>query len=241
MENAKSDAKSELESYLRIEDYAENKQALLDAVTAGKGAIEAATTLEEVETALADAKAVIDAIEADVDLLVSIEVNSLPTKLNYLPNEFLDLEGGKLRVTDAKEVDSLIIAMTDPRVTVGDFDSSVKDYGPQTITLMYDGAEASFTMYLVRFPDVPYDYKFYENIMDLTGRGIVKGYSDGRYGAGDSIKRSELSVMIARALDLPLKPLDQIDKESIFPDSVNHSQRAYIAAVKEAGIFGGDS
>ena len=68
--NAKKEtAIDELESYKKASDYREAQQAQLTAaIAAGNTAINAATTIEEVETALATAKANIDKIKTDAQL-----------------------------------------------------------------------------------------------------------------------------------------------------------------------------
>ena len=66
---AKTDAKAALDSCKNADDYREaQKTELAAAIAAGKTAIDAATTTAAVDTALADAKAAIDAIKTDAQL-----------------------------------------------------------------------------------------------------------------------------------------------------------------------------
>jgi putative cell wall-binding protein len=67
---AKTEAKDELESYKNAADYREAQQAeLAAAITAGKSAIDAAADIEGVNSALAAAKAAIDEIKTDTQLV----------------------------------------------------------------------------------------------------------------------------------------------------------------------------
>ena len=66
---AKADAKTELAAYKNAADYRPAQQTeLADAITAGNNAIDAAADLDAVATALANAKAAIDAIKTDAEL-----------------------------------------------------------------------------------------------------------------------------------------------------------------------------
>ena len=67
--DAKADAKAELDSYKNAADYREAQQTeLANAIADGEQAIDAATTVAEVNTALANAKTAIDAIKTDAQL-----------------------------------------------------------------------------------------------------------------------------------------------------------------------------
>lgn len=66
---AKTNAKSELESYVNAGDYRADQQALLaSAIANGKVAIDGAADISAVSTALANAKAAIDEIKTDAEL-----------------------------------------------------------------------------------------------------------------------------------------------------------------------------
>ena len=66
---AKAAAKDELASYKNPDDYRDaQKNDLAAAITAGNEAIDSAATITEVEAALAEAKAVIDAIKTDAEI-----------------------------------------------------------------------------------------------------------------------------------------------------------------------------
>lgn len=75
LSDAKVLAKHELNNYVDAAGYTKNPAALTAAITAGETAIDAATTTEEVDTALANAKSVIDDIESDTDLVEKAKEN----------------------------------------------------------------------------------------------------------------------------------------------------------------------
>ena len=69
LEEAKTNAKSALDSYVNAEDYRDSEKALLETTIAnGKTAIDSATTTADVTAALNSAKALIDAIKTDAVL-----------------------------------------------------------------------------------------------------------------------------------------------------------------------------
>ena len=66
---AKADAKTALDTYVSVGDYrTEQQSTLATAISNGKSAIDAATDITAVSTALANAKAVIDEIKTDAEL-----------------------------------------------------------------------------------------------------------------------------------------------------------------------------
>ena len=69
VEEAKSNAKTELETYVSLDDYREaEKTQVNEAIAAGKTAIDGADSVEKVTEALAEAKAAIDEIKTDEEL-----------------------------------------------------------------------------------------------------------------------------------------------------------------------------
>ena len=68
LEEAKTNAKSALDSYVNAEDYRDSEKTLLETTIAnGKTAIDSATTSADVTAALNSAKALIDAIKTGAD------------------------------------------------------------------------------------------------------------------------------------------------------------------------------
>ena len=69
VEEAKSNAKTELETYVSLDDYREaEKTQVNEAIAAGKTAIDGADSVEKVTEALAKAKAAIDEVKTDEEL-----------------------------------------------------------------------------------------------------------------------------------------------------------------------------
>lgn len=53
------------------------------------------------------------------------------------------------------------------------------------------------------FKDVSTNNGYYKAIATLAQKGIIGGYSDGRYGPNDPIKRGQMASIIVKAFDLP--------------------------------------
>lgn len=53
------------------------------------------------------------------------------------------------------------------------------------------------------FKDVSTNNGYYKAIATLAQKGIIGGYSDGRYGPNDPIKRGQIASIIVKAFDLP--------------------------------------
>ena len=77
--NAKTTAKASLETYVNADDYRLAQQELATAIANGKTAIENATDVAGVETALANAKTVIDEIKTDAELTAEETAQALAT------------------------------------------------------------------------------------------------------------------------------------------------------------------
>ncbi len=74
---AKQKAIDELNGYLNPEEYSYNADTLENAITEGENAINAATTLEDVQTALDNAKAQLDSIPSDAKILAEAKSNAI--------------------------------------------------------------------------------------------------------------------------------------------------------------------
>ena len=65
-----------------------------------------------------------------------------------------------------------------------------------------------------RFADVPTQTYYTEAVDDLSSRGIVRGYADGRFGPDDPVTRAQVAVMLRRyhenVVDPMRKELDRI-------------------------------
>ena len=90
------------------------------------------------------------------------------------------------------------------------------------------------------FPDVPTDHRYHDAIMGMARAAYVNGYTDGRFGPDDLVKRQQFAKMIALAAHLevteamtsPFTDLPADDPGDLYPNE-------YIAAVAAAGITTG--
>ncbi|GAB4074287.1 hypothetical protein GCM10028778_17900 [Barrientosiimonas marina] len=91
------------------------------------------------------------------------------------------------------------------------------------------------------FSDVSQDHEHFQNIMQLTEQGVIKGHDDGTFRPYNSITRGQVAAMLTNALDLDvpgnvsdvLNQYDDVDASSDYAEP--------IAAVTEAGIFIGNN
>ncbi|GAK13102.1 C40 family peptidase [Geomicrobium sp. JCM 19039] len=87
-----------------------------------------------------------------------------------------------------------------------------------------------------QYHDVNSDHFAYTEITELGEGGIINGYSDYTYRPRVELNRGQAATLLARALDL------SADGEPGFSDvSATHHNAEAIAAVEQAGLFGGNS
>ena len=65
------------------------------------------------------------------------------------------------------------------------------------------------------YPDTSKSGWYHDAVTYVTGRGIMSGYSNGKFGTSDGIQRQDFLVMLAR---LANAELDEYDYSSDFPD-----------------------
>lgn len=88
----------------------------------------------------------------------------------------------------------------------------------------------------INFKDVKETNTHYANIMNLAERGVIRGYEDGTFRPGDSIKRGNAAHIIAEIIGLDTKNV----KNPNFKDvSTKNSNYGAIAALANAGIING--
>ncbi|MBO0603417.1 S-layer homology domain-containing protein [Sporosarcina sp. E16_3] len=92
-----------------------------------------------------------------------------------------------------------------------------------------DAASPSFT-------DVKPTLDHYDSIMDLAGRGIVKGYSDGTYRPDSRLTRGQASKILALALKLDTKNVKNPGFKDV--DKANGFYK-YVAALENARLISG--
>ena len=165
--------------------------------------------------------------------LSDIRMSKLP-KVHYLPGENIDPTGGVVYAsyTDgSRQSHSLTSNM------LSGYNPYSNVYGPQTVTVTFEGLKTSFEVYLNRFTDVPYGHSVYTRINDLADKGIINGYQDNTFRPNNNITRAQAAVMIVRALGI-----DQKGKTSNFADvPTSHASYEFISAAYEAGIISGYS
>ena len=86
-----------------------------------------------------------------------------------------------------------------------------------------------------KFIDVPSTYWAYNDIQFMIEKRIISGIGDGRFGPANPARRSELAVMLVKALNLPTAGVS-----AEFADvPKSHWAYVYIAAAQKAGIISG--
>lgn len=86
------------------------------------------------------------------------------------------------------------------------------------------------------YGDIGKDHTHYEAIMELSQRGVIKGYEDNTFKPSNSVKRAHAAKIIAKALNLNTQNV----KNPKFSDVKESSEYyPYIAALAEAKIIDG--
>lgn len=153
LKQAQDNACTELARYFQAinqEEYNEaGKLALAAAYDAGIASIKGTKAVADVATALANAKAALDAVEKQgttptEKTLTSIAVTTNPTKTTYNVGEQADYAG---LVVTATYSDGSTEAIALASLTISGFSSS--EAGTKTITVTYQGKTATFTVTVV--------------------------------------------------------------------------------------------
>jgi alpha-tubulin suppressor-like RCC1 family protein len=164
----------------------------------------------------------------------TISISQLPTKLNYIQGVDLDPTGGQISViTYEGSVSTLPLTLD----MLSGYDPYSSVYGPQTVTVTYQGLTTTFEVYLNRFIDVPYGHRNYVHINALVGLGIINGYSDNTFRPSNTLTRAQAAIMIVRAIGLSTEGVS-----SNFTDvPPTHAAYKFISAAYQAGIINGYS
>lgn len=107
-----------------------------------------------------------------------------------------------------------------------------------TVALQVVMAPATSFASTKEFPDVPKNHWSFEAINDLTSKGVIAGYDNGKFGFGDVVTREQVAALMYRALKPEAKdeyknPYSDISAgTTMFPKE--------ILALTEMGIFVGD-
>lgn len=157
-ETERTEAKTALSAYVNPEDYREAQKAQLSAAIAdGNTAIDAATTKEEVASALANAKLVIDAIKTDATLTAEelaaaktaakTELDGYADASKYRKEEKATLANeiseGKNAIDGAETVAAVSEALANAKATIDkiETDAQITAKEPTIRTVLTEGAE----------------------------------------------------------------------------------------------------
>lgn len=86
------------------------------------------------------------------------------------------------------------------------------------------------------FKDVPSTHQFYTDIMNLQQRGIIQGFPDGTFKAGEGVTRGQAAKIIAGVLGLNTTAVANPQFKDI---PTTHQYYGAVAALKQAGIIDG--
>ena len=85
------------------------------------------------------------------------------------------------------------------------------------------------------FSDLNEEHQFYEELMFLTGKGIIQGFPNGTFRADANITRGQAAIMLGRALEL-----DGTQRKGSFRDVHEQDQASgFIESAVERGIIQG--
>lgn len=85
------------------------------------------------------------------------------------------------------------------------------------------------------FKDVSTSYTFHDEVLYLSGKGVISGFADGTFKPNLTVTRAQAAMMLGRALNLNGEPRNTKFKD--VPAKVTGS--GYIAAAVEKGIISG--
>ncbi|MBB6447306.1 leucine-rich repeat domain-containing protein [Bacillus benzoevorans] len=85
------------------------------------------------------------------------------------------------------------------------------------------------------FKDVSTSYTFYDEVLYLSGKEVIAGFSDGTFKPNNTVTRAQAAMMLGRALNLNGEP-----RNTKFKDVTAYvTGSGYIAAAVEKGIISG--
>ena len=91
----------------------------------------------------------------------------------------------------------------------------------------------SYATSFALFSDVPETHENYDAIEYVRENGVVEGYEDGTYKAGNKINRAEFTTIVMRAIS------DELTGGNCFPDVTDQWFAAPVCSAKEKGLIGG--
>lgn len=144
----------------------------------------------------------------------SIQIYSLPHKLDYVKGESIDASGGQLEVLNGTQ--STIINMTEEMFEGQDF-TGIFDYGRQEVEIIYNNLSTYLDIWFNPFKDVKHTHWTYDYINQLVYYNAVTGFEDGTFKSNEQITRAQALVMLMKANRI----LTETHHDSVFSDVSN--------------------
>lgn len=122
-----------------------------------------------------------------------------------------------------------------PVITKSYADQVFQPLRDQITSLQAEALELKKAAEQPMFTDMPAAHWAYNDVKYMVDKKIVSGLGEGKFGTDNPARRSELAVMVVKALNLPV-----VDVKSEFKDvPESHWAYAYVAAAQKAGIISG--
>ena len=172
----------------------------------------------------------------------SLSVSKLPDKTTYYQGENFETNGLELLLT---YTDGETRTLTVPKNYWGEGYSiywNTYSIGTSTVTVSYNGLEATFEINIVTppyvFPDVSSDSWFYDAVKHNVEKGYFKGYGNGTFGPNDNIQRQDFIVVLSKIAGVDLSAYE--GQNGGFADvPANDYYSAAVAWAKDNKILSG--
>jgi hypothetical protein len=97
--------------------------------------------------------------------------------------------------------------------------------------------ESGNALSLYHFSDVSQEDSFWKDVQMSSLYGVLAGYPDGRFGAGDPLTREQMAVVLVTLFDIPLDP---VPSTATFSDvGVNKWSYRFVEAIVREGLTAG--
>ena len=214
---AKATAKNDLDTYVDATDYIRNTAELNEAKLQGNNAIDNATDIVGVNTALANAKTAIDAIKSDKDLddadiataKANIEGASYTASQAEVSDEASALSKAKALVNalELKGTTATVVAGTLTEAVAGDSSTPAGTNGLYTFTVTIAkgaGTEGTTAEQTMSITATPYDSTAQDNTDISTAKTNIESatYTATQVEASDSAKALTKAQALVEALEL---------------------------------------
>lgn len=232
LEGAKEAAKAEIAEYKNAEDYREAQQAeLAETIEAGKEAVDAASTMDEVNSAVEAAKKAMDTIKTDAQLTEEEQKNKLP---------YTDVSESEWYYEYVKDVYEKGL-MTGLNKTT--FDPTGNLSRAHFAMILYRMENSPEVSYKTLYPDVAEGEWYADAVIWASENGIITGYShNGCFGPADNLTREQMATMLYRYAEYKGYNADVLADLSSYPDDEKVSEFAMngVRWCVANGIISGD-